>query len=712
MIQVAVYGKGGIGKSTVSANVSYMLAGMGKKVLQIGCDPKHDSTRLLLGEREQRTVLEYIRDTAPYDRRLEDVVADGANGVKCVEAGGPEPGIGCAGRGILTTFDTLRKLGIDKLPTDVKLYDVLGDVVCGGFAVPLRSEYSDAVFLVTSGEFMSVYAANNILKGLRNFDDGRPRVAGVILNSRGDAGEYDAVKRFADAVGLPIVSVIPRDRLFSSAESGHATVAQLFPDSEAASSLRRIAERIVRISEGRAELYHPRPLDSEGLFQYARMLPISPCNTVSPGSCQCRHTARRRAGAGTEKKIVHSCGAAGSVYPLLFLEGTATILHGPRSCAHIMAASRDMTDAESKALLAPCSSRLRCTGMDDSVSVFGGGDLLRTAILDEINSGTRYVFVVTSCVSGIIGDDVEDIVRSVGRDHPEAFVRAVMADGNIIGEWDEGYAATADMLMDLVEDGFEPDPMAVNVIGERYFFRQGECESDVADLFRPFGMRVNCRFMHETSIDDIRGFRRAGLTVSAAEDRAANAVSRIIERRLGIRVEHGMVPVGMSGYRSFAERIAERTGDRTTAIDVLYAAEEKYRSEMVRHRERFGGRSVIVMDKFTQDIDWLLEVLDDIGARIILVGVGPGRARPRDARRSRFEGSVTFVDGYGIEALKEDIERERPYAVLSDSMLVVPEGQRFMLYSRPGPGIDCVLEYARKLADLTRVPGTEGWRRI
>ena len=201
MYQVAVYGKGGIGKSTMSANISVSLAEMGLKVMQVGCDPKHDSTRLLLEGRAQTTVLDYVRNVPVGRRKLEDVIEVGTSGVLCTEAGGPEPGIGCAGRGILTTFDTLKKLGAENLDTDVRIYDVLGDVVCGGFAVPLRGEYADGIVLVTSGEFMAMYAANNIMKGLSNFDTGKPRLIGIILNSRGVEGEDETVRRFAKAAG-------------------------------------------------------------------------------------------------------------------------------------------------------------------------------------------------------------------------------------------------------------------------------------------------------------------------------------------------------------------------------------------------------------------------------------------------------------------------------------------------------------------------------
>lgn len=175
MAEIALYGKGGIGKSTISANISAALAQRGKRILQIGCDPKHDSTRLLLHGELIETVLSYMKRTPPDQYRLHDVVYEGVYGIHCVEAGGPEPGVGCAGRGILTTFEMLERLHIKDYCYDSIIYDVLGDVVCGGFAVPLRREYADRVYIITSGEFMSIYAANNILRGLKNYDTEKSR---------------------------------------------------------------------------------------------------------------------------------------------------------------------------------------------------------------------------------------------------------------------------------------------------------------------------------------------------------------------------------------------------------------------------------------------------------------------------------------------------------------------------------------------------------
>jgi nitrogenase subunit NifH len=167
MSEIAIYGKGGIGKSTISANISTVLGCQGKRVLQIGCDPKHDSTRFLLHGDRIITVLDYLKETSPDKCRLSDIVHAGAFGVHCVEAGGPEPGVGCAGRGILTTFELLDRLGIKQNNYDTIIYDVLGEVVCGGFAVPIRRDYAEKVYIVTSGEFMRCACGGAVLCGLQ-----------------------------------------------------------------------------------------------------------------------------------------------------------------------------------------------------------------------------------------------------------------------------------------------------------------------------------------------------------------------------------------------------------------------------------------------------------------------------------------------------------------------------------------------------------------
>jgi nitrogenase iron protein NifH len=218
MRQIAVYGKGGIGKSTVASNLSVAFAEKGLKVMQVGCDPKRDSTRNLTGGEMIPTVLETYRKLLQVgkdksDITLEDIVFQGSKGVLCVESGGPEPGIGCAGRGVLTAIEILRDLkAFEKYDLDIVVYDVLGDVVCGGFAQPIRQGYAREIYLVCSGEFMSLYAANNISKGIKRLaSQGPSRLAGTILNSRGKQEFEEAVlTAFSEALNSQLIHVIPR----------------------------------------------------------------------------------------------------------------------------------------------------------------------------------------------------------------------------------------------------------------------------------------------------------------------------------------------------------------------------------------------------------------------------------------------------------------------------------------------------------------------
>jgi nitrogenase iron protein NifH len=245
MKKIAVYGKGGIGKSTTVSNLSAALSMAGMKVMQIGCDPKADSTRNLTGGKSIPTVLDVLRSKKE-PVLLENLVFPGFNGILCVEAGGPTPGIGCAGRGIIAAFEKLEELlAYETYQPDIVLYDVLGDVVCGGFAMPMREGYADEVIIVSSGEMMALYAAHNIAQAIKNFA-GRSyaTLSGIILNRRNIEGERALVEKAAAEIGTEIIGDIPRCSLVQDAEAVGKTVLELFPESEQSRIYRSLSDLV------------------------------------------------------------------------------------------------------------------------------------------------------------------------------------------------------------------------------------------------------------------------------------------------------------------------------------------------------------------------------------------------------------------------------------------------------------------------------------
>ena len=245
MLKIAVYGKGGIGKSTVTSHLSAAFANLNKRVIQIGCDPKADSTMNLLSGQPLTSVMGYMRDFDREPESLEEISKIGYKNILCIETGGPTPGLGCAGRGIIATFNLLERLNLfEAYKPDVVLYDVLGDVVCGGFAAPIREGYAKDVLIVTSGEKMALYAANNIASAVENFEDrGYAKVRGIILNRRNVPNEEEKVKEFANSKNIPILLDIPREDAINKAEELGKTVIETYENHE-------ISQKFLNLAKG------------------------------------------------------------------------------------------------------------------------------------------------------------------------------------------------------------------------------------------------------------------------------------------------------------------------------------------------------------------------------------------------------------------------------------------------------------------------------
>ena len=246
MRQIAIYGKGGIGKSTTTQNTVAGLAALGKKVMIVGCDPKADSTRLILHAKAQSTVMDLVRERGTVeDLELEDVLKVGYGNVKCVESGGPEPGVGCAGRGVITAINFLEENGAYTPDLDFVFYDVLGDVVCGGFAMPIREGKAEEIYIVCSGEMMAMYAANNIAKGILKYaSSGKVRLAGLICNARKTDKEFELVQALAAKLSTQMIHFVPRDNQVQRAEMRRMTVIEYSPEHKQAENTGRLRRRL------------------------------------------------------------------------------------------------------------------------------------------------------------------------------------------------------------------------------------------------------------------------------------------------------------------------------------------------------------------------------------------------------------------------------------------------------------------------------------
>ncbi len=263
---IAIYGKGGIGKSTTTSNISAALAESGYRVIQIGCDPKSDSTTILRGGNDLPTVLDTLREQSKV--KIEDISAVGFGGVLCIEAGGPVPGVGCAGRGINAAVELLQELHLfDEYKPDFVLYDVLGDVVCGGFAVPIRDGIADRAFVVTSSDFMAIFAANNLFKAINKYaPSGGARLGGVIANSIQHPYSQPLIDDFAELAGIPVIGYVPRSMTVAQSELFGKTVIEALPKSEQAEVYRKLARHI----DHNLESVIPKPLNGPELKRWAR----------------------------------------------------------------------------------------------------------------------------------------------------------------------------------------------------------------------------------------------------------------------------------------------------------------------------------------------------------------------------------------------------------------------------------------------------------
>ncbi len=715
--EIAIYGKGGIGKSTISANLSAALARRGRSILQVGCDPKHDSTKLLLHGANIMTVLDYIRETSPDRCRLQDIVHTGAFGVHCVEAGGPEPGVGCAGRGILTTFELLDRLGIKSHPYDAIVYDVLGDVVCGGFAVPIRREYADKVYIVTSGEFMSLYAANNILRGLKNYDGDRGRAGGVILNSRGLGDEDERVRRFCEATGLPLLERFPRSELFSDSERDGMCLVERFPDSDLAAKFEHLAEFIYT----QDKLYSARPLSDEELEE--RLLGKRNARIQSKKSTSAQPAPNAPASASKpaiySKSLIlneplHGCAFSGAMSICTQLADCICIAHGPNSCSHITYQS--LTSVPRRFLLErgvvlPLQTcpPVVSSEMNEGVMIFGGIEELRRKIAEAKARKPKIIFILTTCPSGIIGDDIES-VRDM--EDGDTKIIPILTDGNLQGDYLQGILmAYTEIARSIIDPNVAPEENLVNIVAEKPETNaREESFRYVKEILDRFGIGVNCHFLCETSGDEIRGFKRAGLNLLAWGDYTGRTLKTFLQDEFGSEFLDGAFPIGFEESCRWVRALGERFGKGEMVAPILSEYEKRYRAEIAAIKPHLKGKRLMAVT-YNHDIDWILQTAADLEMEIAFVGIL--NFSQDNLFRTDYRDRIGELHiEYDNERRHADIARIKPDILLTNYSSVDLDGDLLTdtIPLCPTAGFMSGVLMAARWSELFKMNLSEGWK--
>ena len=677
MREIAVYGKGGIGKSTICANLSAALSRAGRHVLQIGCDPKHDSTRLLTHGQRQTTVLDYMRVTKPPDYRPEDILLEGYGGIGCVEAGGPEPGVGCAGRGIISAFELLSRFRL-KEQYDVIVYDVLGDVVCGGFAVPIRSEYADTIFVVTSGEFMALYAANNILRGIRNYDSvsGKRRVAGIIFNKRNIEGEEERVARFARAVGLPVCAEIPRSDSFTRAEQANMTVVEQGADTEISGLFLGLAtkltneprlfeavpltdEELEHVVLGQEKKPEIQPIVTEAPAKSEKISPPQEIALVDPNSYYSKNLVRG--------EPLHGCAFNGAAALSIHIQDAVILAHSPKSCTYIsyqtISSSGRRRIFERGALLpVSISPNLESTEMGEAEMIFGGMEKLEAKISELKARRPRAIVVVSACPAGIIGDDI-DRVKLLSE--PAIPIVTIKADGNMAGDYLQGMLMCYTSLARQVIKRDVPEiPDTVNVVFEKTVVTNTAENFEVVSGFLDrLGVRVNCRFLYETNYDSLEGFCSAPLNLLAYKDYTGEILEGFFAKEYGSKFFDMPFPVGFAETVDWLRGVGEFFGRPEISEDIIAEHRERYEREAEALRPQLAGKKLMIIT-YSRGLDWILQAALDVGMEIVKIGLL--NFSQDEGFRTRLDVPLPVEDQYDRRNRVRDLEEYRPDILLTN----------------------------------------------
>ncbi|MCL2642649.1 MAG: hypothetical protein FWD52_03950 [Candidatus Bathyarchaeota archaeon] len=724
---IAFYGKGGIGKSTTISNVIAALSLKNKKILQIGCDPKHDSTRLLLGGFTQTTVLEQLNSTGIVS--LDTVMLTGYNQVQCIESGGPEPGVGCAGRGIIQTLQLLKDQGLDTQQFDYVFFDVLGDVVCGGFAVPMRDGYADEIYIVSSGEIASLYAANNIAKGLQRFTSTHGKLGGIIGNLRGINNERQILETFAKKIGTNIVAFIPRSELIPQAELASKTIMEFAPNTELAHIYIAIADYI----EHHANPVIPTPLSDTDLedflhdFCYGTKIKTKlsqPIQTSANSNnhqqqvavqnmtnCRCDIMPSKNSQIAVSKTRapLYGCSLSGAYSVVNQIQDATALMDSPQGCAYINYCTHQ------NALPNSCMSyppNLLCTNMQETDVIFGGTkNIEETLIYMKKRFPTQPIFLITSCPAGLIGDDINSLILKLNTKNQRLL--HLPSDGVMGGAFYTGMLAACQLIArEFIDKTIKPTNDAVNLIGEQNLATTANSNfQTINQILTALNITINCRYIRQTSIDEIKNFKKAKVNLPVTNGPTVTALAAFLDKHFETETLQLPLPIGFKQTMDFTRIIASRFGKETLAEKFISEAQAIYQKETKQLKPHFAGKKVLINSNGA-NTEWLHSTLRDLDVEVTQISAfnifcPEERALPKSETN------------YTMDHIEEVIRLYHPDFILSALPLIAAESVRPLTTTcipcvafpvLPPYGFNSGLDYVHELYFKLKIPFTEGWR--
>lgn len=414
----------------------------------------------------------------------------------------------------------------------------------------------------------------------------------------------------------------------------------------------------------------------------------------------------------SESSRLTSCAAYGALSAAARITDAAVVMHGPRSCAYLMSSSHNETIIKDRNVHGAASTQavgnIYSTDMDDAVSIFGGAELLRNSIDLAIEGDYKAVFVVTTCVSGIIGDNAVDIVDECAVKYPDTEFFLLNADGNIAGDYKDGFIMAVDEMTSTIDASVMPVQGHVNLIGTSFFrFRRKQNDRFIQDMFRNFDITVNCKFIDDCSLSDIRNFCKGSVDILISDDGDTLRMESAICDRVGKR-EFLTLPTGMNETESFISRLGEILNKKDVADKMIGSMKDRYETEMNKHKKILKGKRVIVAGSPYSDLDWSLEMIHDLEMKVLKIGTTVPRRDKSEFVDTRYSDAI--VRCYSLSKLEKDIEELKPDIVIGDLFQIADMDTKWMFLLGKETGVDTVIDYARRMANIIRLPAREKWK--